>query len=161
MRWLVFLVATAAVLVGAAFAFAGESGGGGKRAFALVDPSGPRLVDAHTRGFDAVSVGPAGPGDYCLTPSEGVDVVDTAAVASTEAFFSNLFGIASVRYQRPIRSPGGRLGGEDVHGQSRCAHRSNWIHGHRPVGASDELVSMMRRSRERLSPAPATFVGPT
>jgi len=98
MRWLVFLVATAAVLVGAAFAFAGESGGGGKRAFALVDPSGPRLVDAHTRGFDAVSVGPAGPGDYCLTPSEGVDVVDTAAVASTEAFFSNVFGIAAVRY---------------------------------------------------------------
>jgi hypothetical protein len=69
-------------------------------AFALVDPNGgsPRLITAHTNGFVAVGVGPFGPGDYCLTPAPGVDVADTAAVASVEAFYSYVFGIATVRY---------------------------------------------------------------
>jgi len=71
------------------------------QAFALVDPNGgsPRLIDAHTNGFVDVSVGPFGPGDYCLTPAPGVDVTNTAAVASEEAFYSNAVGIVIVRYQ--------------------------------------------------------------
>ena len=68
--------------------------------YALVDPNGgsPRLVDAHTRGFAGVSVGPFGPGDYCLAPSPGVDVAGAAAVASEEAFYSNAAGVVTVRY---------------------------------------------------------------
>jgi hypothetical protein len=73
---------------------------GGAPAFALVDPNAgsPRLVAAHTRGFIAVTGGPFGPGDYCLTPAPGVDVVNTAAVASEEAFYTNAAGFVTVRY---------------------------------------------------------------
>lgn len=73
---------------------------GAAPAFALVDPNGgsPRLVGAHTRGFVGVTVGPFGPGDYCLTPAPGVDVVRTAAVASEEAFYSSVLGVPTVRY---------------------------------------------------------------
>jgi hypothetical protein len=69
-------------------------------AFALVDPNGgsPRLVEAQTQGFVAVNVGPFGPGDYCLTPAPRVDVVTRAAVASEEAFYSNVLGVPTVRY---------------------------------------------------------------
>lgn len=89
-----------AVLLGVMFAFARSSGANGAIAFALVDPNGgsPRLVDAHTSGFVSVSVGPFGPGDYCLTPAPGIDVVHTAAVASEEIFYSSVFGLAGVRY---------------------------------------------------------------
>jgi hypothetical protein len=99
MRWLVVSFAGLAVLVGAAIAVGGQSGGG-RAAYALVDPNGgsPQLVAAHTSGFTDVSVGPFGAGDYCLTPSAGVDVVDTAATASVEAFYTNVIGIATVRY---------------------------------------------------------------
>ena len=99
MRWLVLVLFVLAGLVAAAFAVAGPSGSG-MRAYALVNPNGgaPVLVGAHTSGFDAVAVGPFGPGDYCLTPSQGVNVESTAAVASVEAFYSNVFGIATVRY---------------------------------------------------------------
>lgn len=45
-----------------------------------------------------LSVGPAGPGDYCLSPSPGVDVVNTAAVADVEGFYSNALGSPAVRY---------------------------------------------------------------
>jgi len=84
----------------------------GTEAYALVDPNGgsPRLVDANTRGFAAVGVGPFGQGDYCLTPSPGVNVDTTAAVASMEAFYSNTFGIAMVRYPTSGPScPAGQL----------------------------------------------------
>lgn len=69
-------------------------------AYALVDPNGgsPRLVSDHTSGFVAVSVGPAGQGDYCLTPAPGVNVTSTAAVATEEAFYSGGAGIVTVRY---------------------------------------------------------------
>ena len=99
MRWLVFALAALVALATAAFAVAGPSGGGAG-AYALVNPNGgsPVLVDAHTSGFTSVSVGPFGPGDYCLTPSPGVNVDTTAAVASVEAFYTNAFGIATVRY---------------------------------------------------------------
>jgi hypothetical protein len=98
-RLLVGLVAVAA-LTGAIFAFARSSGASGATAYALVDPNGgsPRLVGAHTSGFVGVSVGPFGPGDYCLTPAPGIDVVHTAAVAAEEIFYSNAFGVAGVRY---------------------------------------------------------------
>jgi len=91
-------------LVGVAATFAGSSGARG--AFALVDPNNgsPRLVAAHTQGFVAVSQGPFGPGDYCLTPAPGVDVADTAAVASEEAFYSNAAGFVTLRY--PTTGPG-------------------------------------------------------
>jgi len=100
MRFLVISVLTLAALAGATYAFAGSPGGGGASAFALVDPNGgsPRLVDAHTRGFVSVSVGPFGSGDYCLTAAPGVDVADTAAVAAPEAFYSNVIGAVFVRY---------------------------------------------------------------
>jgi hypothetical protein len=102
------LVALGALAVGA-YALAG-SPSQGMRAFALVDPNGacpssspqcgsPALVDAHTNGFVDVSQGAVGPGDYCLTPAPGVDVTNTAAVASEEAFYSNAFGFVTVRYQ--------------------------------------------------------------
>jgi hypothetical protein len=100
MKWLVLSVVALALVGGVAtFAFAG-SGAGGPEAYALVDPNGgsPRLVPDHTWGFTSVSVGPFGPGDYCLTPSPGVNVVGAAAVASVEAFYSDVFGIATVRY---------------------------------------------------------------
>jgi hypothetical protein len=97
---LISLLLAAAVLVGAAYATARPAGHHGRTAFALVDPNGgsPRLVAAHTNGFADVSVGPFGPGDYCLTPSRGVDVDGTAAVAGVEAFHSSVFGVATVRY---------------------------------------------------------------
>jgi hypothetical protein len=75
---------------------------GGSPAYALVDPNNgsPRLISAQTRGFTNVDVGPFGPGDYCLTPAPGVDVVKTAAVADEEAFYSNVLGVPMVRYPR-------------------------------------------------------------
>jgi hypothetical protein len=105
MRWFVFALVALAMLVGAAFAVAGPSAERGAEAYALVNPNGgsPLLVDAHTSGFEAVSVGPFGPGDYCLTPSAGVNVDGTAAVASQEAFYSDAFGFVTVRY--PTRGP--------------------------------------------------------
>jgi hypothetical protein len=84
-----------AVLAAGAYAFAGSSGG--PEAFALVDPSpAPHFVAGHTSGFVALS-SPA-PGDYCLIPARGVNVVGTAAVASEEAFYSNVLGEPLVRY---------------------------------------------------------------
>ena len=50
-----------------------------------------------------MDVGAAGQGDYCLTPAPGVDVVDTAAVASEEAFYSSAVGFVTVRY--PTQGP--------------------------------------------------------
>jgi len=90
----------------------GPAGVSGAEAWALVDPNGgsPRLVNANTHGFSAVDVGPFGSGDYCLTPSPGVNVEATAAVASVEAFYSNVFGIATVRYPTTGPScPAGQL----------------------------------------------------
>jgi hypothetical protein len=103
-RVILFSLVALAALAGGAYALAG-SPSQGMKAFALVDPNGgsPRLVDAHTNGFVSVSVGPFGPGDYCLTPAPGVDVTHTAAIASEEAFYSTAFGLASVRY--PIAGP--------------------------------------------------------
>lgn len=91
------LGAVAALVAGAA-TFADSSGG--RSAFALVDPNNgaPDLVTAHTQGFLDVSEGPFGPGDYCLRPAPGVDAASTAAVASMEAFYSNVFGFVTVRY---------------------------------------------------------------
>jgi hypothetical protein len=104
MRWLVFALIALTGLVGAAYAVAGPPGGRGAEAFALVNPNNgsPLLVSAQTSGFTGVSVGLAGPGDYCLTPSAGVNVDTTAAVASQEAFYSEAFGFVTVRYE-----PGG------------------------------------------------------
>jgi hypothetical protein len=100
MRWLVLAVVALIGLVGAAFAVAGPSGGRGADAYALVNPNGgsPVLVSEHTSGFDSVSFGPGGPGDYCLTPSPGVNVDTTAAVGSQEAFYSDALGFVAVRY---------------------------------------------------------------
>jgi hypothetical protein len=86
-RVILFSLVALSALAGGAYALAG-SPSQGMKAFALVDPNGgsPRLVDAHTNGFVSVSVGPFGPGDYCLTPAPGVDVTHTAAIASEEAF---------------------------------------------------------------------------
>jgi hypothetical protein len=106
MRWLIMLTVALAALAAATFAFARSSGSPGATAYALVDPGNgsPILIKQHTTGFTAVSVGPAGAGDYCLTAGPGVDVVDTAAVASEEAFYSGtLGGVVSVRY--PTQGP--------------------------------------------------------
>jgi hypothetical protein len=91
-------------MVGAAFALGGQSGNGGS-AYALVNPNdgSPVLIANHTSGFRDVSVGPFGPGDYCLTPAADVSINGTAAVASMEAFYSDAIGIASVRY--PTQGP--------------------------------------------------------
>jgi hypothetical protein len=99
MRWLVLTLVALVGLVGAAFALAGPSQGGAS-AYALVNPNGgsPLLVAEHTSGFSSVNVGPFGPGDYCLTPDPGVNVVSTAAVASEEAFYSDAIGVPTVRY---------------------------------------------------------------
>jgi hypothetical protein len=101
-----------AVLTGATIAWAGSPGGRSASAYALVDPNGgsPQLIAAHTHGFTAVSVGPFGQGDYCLTPSAGVDVTNPAAVASEEAFYSNAAGFPTVRYPTTGPScPAGQL----------------------------------------------------
>lgn len=94
------ILALIALIGGATFAFAGSTGGRGAPAYALVVGSSgtPQLVQDHTRGFVSVSVGPFGQGDYCLTPAPGVDPVNTAAVASEEAFYSNTAGFVTVRY---------------------------------------------------------------
>jgi hypothetical protein len=98
-RVILFSLVAFAALAAGAYALAG-SPSQGMRAFALVDPNGgsPRLIDAHTNGFVDVSQG-VGPGDYCLMPAPGIDVTNTAAVASEEAFYSNAVGIVLVRYQ--------------------------------------------------------------
>jgi hypothetical protein len=94
----VFGIVAASALVAVAATFADSLGGRG--AFALVDPNNgsPRLIASHTQGFVGVSQGAFGPGDYCLAPAQGVDVVNTAAVASEEAFYSNVAGFSLVRY---------------------------------------------------------------
>jgi hypothetical protein len=94
----VLALGIAGALVGVVAPFADSPGE--RPAFALVDPHNgtPRLISAHTQGFVSVSQGPFGPGDYCLTASSGVDVADTAAVASEEAFYSNSAGFVTVRY---------------------------------------------------------------
>jgi hypothetical protein len=96
-RLVVFVIAVA-VLAGGTIAGASSSTGRSGSAYALVDPNGgsPRLIAAHTSGFVAVSAVVAG--DYCLTPAPGVDVADPAAVASEEAFYSNVVGFPVVRY---------------------------------------------------------------
>ncbi len=78
---LVVLLIVVAVLAGGTIAGASSSSGRSSSAYALVDPNGgsPRLIAAHTSGF--VGVSSAVPGDYCLTPSAGVDVADPAADA--------------------------------------------------------------------------------
>jgi len=99
MRWLALVgLGTVVAACLAAFAFGGPAGGAA--AYALVNPNNgsPLLVGDHTSGFTSVKVGPFGPGDYCLTPAPGVNIDDTAAVASVEAFYSYAFGIATVRY---------------------------------------------------------------
>jgi hypothetical protein len=106
-RVILFSLVALAALAAGAYAFAG-SPSQGRQAFALVDPNcnpnnpsqcgPPRLVDEHTDGFVAVSNGQLGSGDYCLTPAPGVDVVNTAAVASEEAFYSYVIGFPVVRY---------------------------------------------------------------
>lgn len=100
------LLAFVALIAGATLAFAGSNGGGGAAAYALVVGSSgtPTLIEDHTSGFVGVSVGSFGQGDYCLTPAPGVDVVHTAAVASEEAFYSNVAGFVTVRY--PTKNPG-------------------------------------------------------
>ena len=102
----VALLAFIALVAGATLAFAGPTDGGGAAAYALIVGSSgtPLLIQDHTRGFVGVGVGPFGQGDYCLTPAPGVDVVDTAAVASEEAFYSNTAGFVTVRY--PTQGPG-------------------------------------------------------
>jgi hypothetical protein len=91
-------LAALAACVGVAATFADSPGA--RSAYALVDPNNgaPRLVAAHTQGFVGVSPGPFGSGDYCLTPAAGVDVTDTAAVASEKAFHSTTAGSVTVRY---------------------------------------------------------------
>jgi len=88
------------LIAGAALAFAGSQGDQGGPVYALVNPNNgsPQLIAAHTSGFTAVSVGPFGQGDYCLTPSPGVNVAKPAAAASEEAFYSNAAGFVTVRY---------------------------------------------------------------
>jgi hypothetical protein len=94
------LLAFIGLVAGTTLASAGSPGGGGASAYALVVGSSgtPALIQGHTRGFAGVDVGAVGQGDYCLTPAPGVDLVDTAAVASEEAFYSNAFGFVTVRY---------------------------------------------------------------
>ena len=96
----VALLAFIGLVAGTTLAFAGSPGGGGASAYALVVGSSgtPALIQDHSRGFAGVDVGAVGQGDYCLTPAPGVDLVDTAAVASEEAFYSNAFGFVTVRY---------------------------------------------------------------
>jgi hypothetical protein len=105
-----FSLVALVALAGTAYALAGSPSQGAK-AFALVDPNGacpssspqcgsPALVAGHTNGFVDVSRGGSPfAGDYCLTPGPGVDVVNSAAIVSMEAFYSNAVGIVSVRYQ--------------------------------------------------------------
>jgi hypothetical protein len=109
-KWLVLPALVLGVAGGAAAYAFGGSTLSGPVAYALVDPNGgsPRLIADHTSGFSTVSVGAAGQGDYCLTPGRGVDVVQPAAVASEEAFYSNAAGFVTVRYQpnTPNCAPG-------------------------------------------------------
>jgi hypothetical protein len=101
MKRLVVTLAVLTAVPAGAYAVAASAGGsGGPAAFALVDPNGgsPRLIADHTSGFVSVSAGAFGQGDYCLTPSAGVNVVGTAATASEEAFYSNAFAFVTVRY---------------------------------------------------------------
>jgi hypothetical protein len=101
MRTIVIALVVAAAVAACTYAVAASaSGSGGPAAFALVDPNGgsPRLIADHTSGFVSVSVGAFGQGDYCLTPSAGVNVVGTAATATEEAFYSNAFAFVTVRY---------------------------------------------------------------
>jgi len=110
-RFAVLLIAVG-VIAGGTIAGASSSSGRTSSAYALVDPNGgsPQLIAAHTHGFTAVSVGPFGEGDYCLTPSAGIDFTDPAAVASEEAFYSNAAGFPTVRYPTTGPScPAGQL----------------------------------------------------
>jgi hypothetical protein len=127
MRWLVIAVLALVALIGTAFAFAGP-GGEGTSAYALVDPNGglPVLVSAHTRGF--VNVSSPFTGDYCLTPGPGVNVTDTAAVASMEAFYSNAVGVVAVRYQ-----PGVNCGADQLEVKT-------WIGTGEDVTPTDEIA---------------------
>ena len=90
------------LIAGATLAFAGSGNDqGGPVAYALVNPNGgsPQLVAAHTSGFIGVSHGGGGlTGDYCLTPASGVNVTTPAAVADEEAFYSDVAGFVTVRY---------------------------------------------------------------
>jgi hypothetical protein len=91
-------IAVAAALVTTGLTFA-SSASTPSVAYAQVNPNGgaPTLVARRTYGFIKITVGPFGPGDYCLTPAPGVSV-SRAAVASEEAYLSDDIGIVSVRY---------------------------------------------------------------
>jgi hypothetical protein len=94
------VVTLVGLIAGVTMAFGGSQGDQGGPAYALVNPNGgsPQLVAGHTSGFIGVSVGPFGQGDYCLTPAPGVNVTTPAAVASEEAFYSDVAGFVTVRY---------------------------------------------------------------
>jgi hypothetical protein len=91
------LVVSVVVLsfAGVAFATAPGSNESGRRAWAQVDPNGgsPQLVKAD--GFDSVTS--PSTGVYCLRPSPGVELSNTAPVASQELSLSSSLGLVTVR----------------------------------------------------------------
>jgi hypothetical protein len=92
-----YLVVSVVVLsfAGLGWATAEGSNESGRRAWAQVDPNGgsPLLVKAD--GFDSVTS--PSTGVYCLRPSSGVGLANTAPVASQEQSLSSSLGLVTVR----------------------------------------------------------------
>jgi len=89
------LLLTGLAIAGAAYATGGNDQGSGLRAWAQVDPQGGSPVLVRTNGFVAVSSPITGV--YCLRAAVGINLANTAPVASQEANLSSTLGLVTPR----------------------------------------------------------------
>jgi hypothetical protein len=94
---LVLLALPLAVLAigGVAYATGGNDQGSGDRAWGQVNPNGGSPVLVRTHGF--VSVTSPGTGIYCLRAAPGINLANSAPVATEEQNLSTTLGLVTVR----------------------------------------------------------------
>lgn len=89
------IVVSVLALGGVASATGGNDQGSGVRAWAQVNPNDGSPV--FTKVYNFVSVTSREPGVYCLRAARGVNVVNSAPVATQEVNLSTALGLVSVR----------------------------------------------------------------
>ena len=97
LRVIVSVAFAAMVIGGVGYAAAGTGNdqGSGDQAWAQVNPNGGSPVLVRAKGI--VSVSSPQPGVYCLRAASGIDLAQTAPVASQEANLSTTLGLVTPR----------------------------------------------------------------
>ena len=94
-RLIISLMAVSLAIGGVAYASAGDDQGSGVRAWAQVNPNDGSPLLVKTKGFVAVSSREAGV--YCLRARPGINLVNSAPVATQEVNLSTALGLVTVR----------------------------------------------------------------